>query len=218
MLRQLKPKLRSVRRTVGVALLALPALLTACGAVDVPPERPAAHALAGQRHRAGNGRIGDVDAHALAKRIHERVNEVRLRNGLKGLAWNGPLVPIAQGHSRDMQARRYFAHVSPTGEDFSRRYQRGGFTCRVPVAPGKFLTGGENLAQVHQVAQWRVWEDGRREPDQVRSLEDLAEATVTGWWNSPPHKQNLLRTEWLSEAIGVVVAADGTVWVTQNFC
>lgn len=204
----------------ALALTMLLCCLASCGGPELPNERPGAQAT--QRGSgAGIGPavvVGKLDAHALGLRIHERVNEVRARNGLKPLAWNGPLVAIAQGHSRDMQARSYFAHVSPSGEDFSQRYQRGGFVCRVPAGANRFLTGGENLAMVHQVGQWQVWEDGRREPDQIHSLEQLAEQTVTGWWNSPPHRQNLLRPEWQTEAIGVIVGADGTVWVTQNFC
>lgn len=199
------------------AFLAM-ASLPYCAAPEVADQTPTEPRELEAGETSAARRIGDIDGQLLAQRVHERVNDVRRRNGLKALAWNGALVAIAVGHSQDMQTRKYFAHVSPSGEDFSRRYQRGGFNCRVPMSPGKFLTGGENLAQVHQVLQWLVWGDGRREPGQVRSLDQLADATVTGWWNSPPHKENLLRAEWLTEAIGVAVAADGTIWVTQNFC
>lgn len=213
--------MRDAPMVQGLAALAASlglAGLVDCGGPEIRGDSPVGAGELEVGTRPAAERIGSVDGQLLALRIHERVNDIRRRNGLRALAWNGALVAIAAGHSQDMKERKYFAHVSPTGEDFSRRYQRGGFTCRVPVAPGKYLTGGENLAQVHQVVRWIVWGDGRREPGQVRSLDELAEATVTGWWNSPPHKENLLRAEWQSEAIGIAVAADGTVWVTQNFC
>ncbi len=204
---------------LGLALQVLAALVS-CGAAQVDGgSTPQAVAPAAQiQGQAAGPRIGQIDPAQLARRIHERVNAVRKANGLGELAWNGGLVAIATGHSRDMQQRGYFAHVSPSGEDFAGRYRRGGLECRVPAGPGRLLLGGENLAQVQQVTEWQVWSDGRKEPGPIRSLDELAEATVTGWWNSPPHKQNLLRPEWQSEAIGVVVGAYGTVWVTQNFC
>ena len=202
----------------AVALIAV--ALVGCGSAQ-GRETPLTQAYDQATQTPGQGskpRIGAIDPAVLAQLIHQKVNAVRRANGLAPLGWNGALVAIATGHSRDMQQRGYFAHVSPSGEDFASRYRRGGYECRVPAGPGRFLLGGENLAQVQQVAQWLVWEDGRKEPDQIRSAEELAEVTVTGWWNSPPHKQNLLRPEWLSQAIGVVVTADGGVWVTQNFC
>ncbi len=206
--------------SLAIAGLATSSWLAACASAPLagePPSQLSGDGVAG-RPREAPPQLGRVDAQTLAQRVHERVNDVRLRHGLKRLAWNEALVAIAAGHSRDMQSRNYFAHVSPSGEDFQQRYLRGGFACRVPLAPGQFLVGGENLAQVQQVTQWLVWADGRREADRILTLDQLAEATVTGWWNSPPHKQNMLRAEWQTEAIGVVVAADGTVWVTQNFC
>lgn len=211
----LHPPVTQIAATVIVVVVA-----SACSGAELPAERAAAESQAGTA-QSGAGRaaaIGKIDAAALAQRIHDRVNGVRVKNGLKPLAWNDRLVAVAELHSRDMQARKYFAHVSPAGEDFSRRYRRGGFSCRVPAGPQRFLTGGENLALVHQVDEWRVWDDGRREPARVNSLDEIAEQTVTGWWNSAPHRENLLRPEWASEAIGLAVAADGTVWVTQNFC
>lgn len=204
----------------GLWLLAVAwLLLGACSGADEAQDRGQAVGAGRQPQApAEQPRIGEIDPGQLAQRIHARVNAVRRANGLGELAWHGPLVAVATAHSRDMQQRGYFAHVSPSGEDFASRYQRGGVVCRVPAGPGRFLVGGENLAQVQQVAQWLVWSDGRKQPDHVRGLDELAEVTVTGWWNSPPHKQNLLRPQWQSQAIGVVIAADGAVWVTQNFC
>jgi len=47
--------------------------------------------------------------------------------------------------------------------------------------------------------------------------EDIAQQTVDGWMNSPGHRENIL-SEFHSEGIGVAVAADDKVYITQNFC
>jgi uncharacterized protein YkwD len=47
--------------------------------------------------------------------------------------------------------------------------------------------------------------------------EDLAEQTVDGWMNSSGHRKNIL-SGFHSEGIGVAIASDDKVYVTQNFC
>jgi len=47
--------------------------------------------------------------------------------------------------------------------------------------------------------------------------EMLAEQTVQGWMNSPGHRANIL-SGFHSEGIGVAIATDDKVYITQNFC
>lgn len=49
------------------------------------------------------------------------------------------------------------------------------------------------------------------------SLEDIAKTTVEGWMKSPGHRENLLGYH-TSEGIGVAIANDDKVYITQNFC
>lgn len=48
--------------------------------------------------------------------------------------------------------------------------------------------------------------------------QELAEALVDGWMNSPPHRENILAENWEKIGVGVVVSAEGKVFGTQNFC
>lgn len=67
----------------------------------------------------------------------QMINQERTSRGLKPLAADPELVPVARGHSADMFARGYFSHYAPEGED---PFQR------MADAHIKFRTAGENLA------------------------------------------------------------------------
>ena len=201
------------RPASSVASIARLALLvaTACGGVDrLDPGDPA--------DAPHLDPMATPDTADLAARIHREVNRARRRHGLSTLLWNAAPAAIALGHSRDMAARGYFAHDTPEGDGFGRRYARAGFQCRVPLDERTLLTGAENLALVWRWEGVRRWSDGREEKLGARGPDALAARTVQGWLDSPLHRANLLRPEWLTEGIGVVVTADGRVIVTQNFC
>ncbi len=155
---------------------------------------------------------------SVARLVHQEVNRVRAEHRLRPLAWDGRLGGVATNHSRDMLRRGYFAHNSPTGEDFSARYERGGYTCQVPLSSRSFLTGGENLALTHHNARIIVYADGRKVPAGFRTPAQVAQRVVDGWLHSPGHRANLLKPQWRQEGIGVAIGADGRIWVTQNFC
>ena len=50
------------------------------------------------------------------------------------------------------------------------------------------------------------------------SQEKIAETTVQGEMKSPGHKKNILTPYFKAEGIGVVIAPDDKVYITQNFC
>jgi hypothetical protein len=50
------------------------------------------------------------------------------------------------------------------------------------------------------------------------TLEEIAESTVEGWMNSPGHRKNILIPVWQREGIGVSIAPDDKVYITENFC
>ena len=73
----------------------------------------------------------------LETRMLDLVNEERAKAGLRPLALDPELTPVARSHSADMFARGYFAHDTPEGRDpFDR----------IRAAKVSFLTAGENLA------------------------------------------------------------------------
>jgi len=49
------------------------------------------------------------------------------------------------------------------------------------------------------------------------TLEELAAQAVASWMDSPGHRENILTDYWLAEGIGIVIAPDGRVYVTENF-
>jgi len=54
-------------------------------------------------------------------------------------------------------------------------------------------------------------------PSDWNTEEELAEKAVEGWMNSTGHRENIL-SGFHSEGIGVAIAEDDKVYITQNFC
>jgi uncharacterized protein YkwD len=195
---------------LAAVIIAALALLPSC----LPPQGDHASALpySGKYAKRTQPQIRIPDLEA---RIHALINKERQKHGLSRLAWNDRLSRIAREHSRDMAKRNYFSHDSPEGHDFSHRYRQGGYSCAVK-GQGVIYTGGENIFQnnlynsittVNGVAYYE-W---NRE-------EEIAETTVQGWMNSPGHRKNILTPQWGREGIGIFVAPDDKVYITQNFC
>lgn len=139
-----------------------------------------------------------VDEQVLAheRAIHDRVNEVRGQHDLGRLEYDETIATIAREHSADMAERDYFAHESPGGEGPDDRL--------ADVFPEHCREIGENIATV-----------GRRSDDDPDAV---AQRIVSGWMDSPGHRENLLREAFDEEGIGVAFADDGRVLATQNYC
>jgi uncharacterized protein YkwD len=124
------------------------------------------------------------------------VNFQRLLAGARPLRADALLARAARSHSRDMVAKHYFAHTSPTGSSLRSRVQRTGWTRFRPT-----WSLAENLA----------WGTG-----------ELATAAgiVNAWMQSPEHRANLLRKDLQRAGFGVVAgtpnAGDGGVTVTLD--
>lgn len=65
------------------------------------------------------------------------VNQEREKVGLSSLTVRPELIPIARSHAMDMWDRKYFAHISPEGEDVGNRLNEQSVS---------YLLAGENLA------------------------------------------------------------------------
>jgi uncharacterized protein YkwD len=180
----------------------LAVLLVAAGAAH--PQAPAAVE-----------RRPSIEAADLAKRIHARINGERAKHGLSSLAWDEGLARIAAGHSRDMATRKYLGHDSPEGQGFPQRYRKGGYSCAIRI--GRTIHGGaENIAltplydsvtTMNGIAHYN-W----------NSSEKIARKALDGWMKSPGHRKNILTPHWKREGIGVEIAPDHKVYITQNFC
>lgn len=157
----------------------------------------------------------EFDAAKLEGMIHDRINRERRARGLAALRWDDALSRIAGEHSRDMAKRGYFSHVSPEGRGFSQRYRAGGYTCGITVK-NVIYTGAENIFQ-NNLYDRITTVNGVKYYD-WNSMEEIADTTVEGWMNSPGHRKNILMPHWEREGIGISVAPDDKVYITQNFC
>jgi uncharacterized protein YkwD len=108
------------------------------------------------------------------------VNRKREHHGLHRLRANGELKRAAVAHTRDMVARRYFAHVAPSGATPAAR-----------AISAKYIT---------PTVRWEIgeclgWGYGRAQ---------TPAAIVRHWMHSPPHRAIVLAS-WARDA-GVGVA------------
>jgi uncharacterized protein YkwD len=152
----------------------------------------------------------------LEKNIHDLINRERQKHGLSPLLWNDTLSIIARKHSQDMANRNYFSHNAPEGHDFSYRYGQAGYSCAVHGQGNIYYMGAENIFQ-NNLYDRVVFVDGVAHYD-WNSEGKIATTTVRGWMDSKGHRKNILTPHWRSEGIGVAIAPDGKVYITQNFC
>lgn len=117
-------------------------------------------------------------------------NEARAAAGLGLLEPNPELAQAARHHAAEMAQLGYFSHTSPQPENatLAQRVARSGSFVR---------TLGENLALV-----------GETEP---------AQASITGWLDSPGHRANLLHPHFTHVGFGTAPYPDGRVAVAQVF-
>jgi len=156
----------------------------------------------------------DIDY--IERRVHALVNEYRVENGRSALSYDTELVSIARGHSLDMAENDFFDHDNLRGMDPTDRAEAAGYSCYKIY--GSYYTEGlaENI--------WQGWLY-----DSITYIgvvpyynwltqDEIAELAVDGWISSPGHRANLLEENYDREGIGVAIAADDKVYITQDFC
>jgi uncharacterized protein YkwD len=164
---------RSARRAVLVSVLA-----AAAAALAPAPARAQASAAcpsAGQP-------LGAAPPAAVEAAVLCRVNAERAAARLAPVQRAGALEASAQRHATDMVARRFFAHVSPSGGTVDKRARRAGYL----TAPC-----------------WVLGEDLGWAPPPVAS----AAAVVGAWMESPGHRAVILDPEFREAGIGIVTRA-----------
>jgi uncharacterized protein YkwD len=109
------------------------------------------------------------------------INNERARIGEPALLEDARLASAAAGHSRDMDTRGYFEHVSPSGQTVLMRIQASGF---IPNGGRVGYAIGENIA-------WgTLWLGTPR-------------AIVHAWMASPGHRANILDGAYRYTGIGI---------------
>jgi uncharacterized protein YkwD len=158
---------------------------------------------------------------AIETLVFEVINRVRAEHGLAVLAWDESLAAVARAHSADMAARDFFAHENPDGLDPTGRGEVMGVTCSKVIDDTRYTGIGENLIRTAAYESITITtRDGEEEGRAYdwRTLEGIAEHSVQGWMDSPGHRENILNPVWDRHGLGVVVTADYTIFITDNFC
>ena len=168
---------RSARRAVLLSVVAA-AVAAALAPVPARAQAPAACASAGQPL----GAAPPAPPAAVEAAVLCRVNAERAAARLAPVQRAGALEASARRHATDMVARRFFAHVSPSGGTVDKRARRAGYL----TAPC-----------------WVLGEDLGWAPPPVAS----ADAVVGAWMESPGHRAVILDPEFREVGIGIVTRA-----------
>jgi uncharacterized protein YkwD len=117
----------------------------------------------------------------------------------------------------------FFDHTDPAGRTPTDRATRSGYTCADrPLGSNSFTDGsiGENILQTHHFRQYSTTTRNGvsfREYD-WKTPEELAREIISLWSASPGHRANLLLAQYVHEGLGMALADDRRLFVTQNFC
>jgi uncharacterized protein YkwD len=144
----------------------------------------------------------------LERQIHESTNVARMANERDSLEWDDVLGNLARTHSEDMANRGYFKHINPEGQSPMKRLEQAGYTmCRLV---------GENIYQNNLYS--RVITEKKKTTYDWNSMEAITATTLKGWMGSDSQRQTILDKGYTREGIGVAIASDDKVYITQIFC
>jgi len=163
-------------------------LLLLAGCV-ASPGVPTARADA-EADSAGGTAQESAGAAAAEARIEALVSAHRTSIGLGALEPDADLAALARAHSARMAQG-----IVPVGHD--------GFEVRTQAIYKKLPKAtrvGENVSQ-----------------HQGRELDEVPEAAFAGWLDSPLHRKNIEKPAFNVSGVGLVVAPDRTIYVTQLF-
>lgn len=138
---------------------------------------------------SGASEPADASLEALARDLHEAVNQVRTSRHLQPLSRRPELDRVARGHSADMAARHYVAHESPEGANVLDRL--------ATTRRDDFTLAAENIGATNRASPNRE--------------------ILNGWLQSQVHRTNLLSPAFNETGIGVARMRDGTLVYTQVY-
>jgi uncharacterized protein YkwD len=152
----------------------------------------------------------------LEGRVHELINVERKNAKINPLEIDDRLARIARAHSEDMAKRNFFSHVSPEGKDATARAKVSGYDCRKISFDYSAEGLGENIYQGNLYSS--VQTRGTQRTYNWNSAEVIASESVRAWMQSDVHRKNILQKNYTLTGIGIAIAADDKVYVTQVFC
>ncbi|MCB5262871.1 MAG: CAP domain-containing protein [Candidatus Cloacimonetes bacterium] len=126
------------------------------------------------------------------KEVWRLTNIERTRYSLRPLSYDPGLATLARYHSDNMQKRDFFAHRDHQGDEVAGRQKK--------YYPVMVLSNiGENIGRFRNSA-------GTFTPQEL----------VSGWMNSPSHRENILHPEYTHLGVGISLQG-GTMYATQDF-
>ena len=171
-----------------------------------------------------------VEPRSLEIRVSELINAERMKEKLKPLKIDAKLSEIARRHSEDMARRGFFDHVNPDGHGPTERGVAAHYKCVRHLAPDMRLDENGNVFQGEYVSEGlaenifqnnlynRVIISGLEIKHEWNSADKIARTSVAGWMASPGHRQNILAGRYEKTGVGIAIAANDQVLITQLFC
>jgi|GEM_PF-887051 len=162
--------------------------------VEAPATTPSTTVPSGVPANPNNKSFKYLDT--VEKEILTYVNQERANAGLKPLAWEENMRPIARYKSNNMLQYNYFEHNTPSLNnagpmDLAAKYF-------------KYNTNGYGENIFYSMGY----------PEATTTAKYL----VDQWMNSPGHRANILNPNWTKMSAGVVFSSQGNyVYATQHF-
>lgn len=142
---------------------------------------------------------GGMNITQVERAVFEAVNERRDSRGHAELNYDASVAADARDHARDMAAKGYFNHTSPSGETQQTRYG---------------CTSGENIYQTWVDRDVITLDDIRHHTTE----DSLATGIFKGWVNSPLHYRLGILGDWSRAGVGVAITESGKVYAVMGFC
>ena len=159
-----------------------------------------------------------VDEREIEQRTFALVNGARARrvNSDAALQWDETIAQVARDHSKHMADNDHFSHVDLQGRLPADRERDAGISCYRETERYTIGSMGENLFFTE------IWDTSETVRHVTiykwQTMSDIANEAVEGWLISPDHRANMLHPAYIKTGVGVSIAQNGGVYITQNFC
>lgn len=168
---------------------------------------------------ADTGAQPEVTANELERQIHQQINRVRQNHGLSQLNSDELLTAIARKHSSDMASYHFFSHMNLQGESPVERAKNLGWNKKKPQGSNTWAIGpGENIFMNHlydKVITTKQNGVAVKKEYLWKTPEEIAQSTVQGWMDSPPHRKNILSPKYDQQGIGVAISGH-EIYITED--
>ncbi len=168
---------------------------------------------------AGTNEQPEITSAELERQIHQQINRERQNHGLPLLDTDELLTAVARKHSLDMANRHYFNHINLQGEGPVERAKNLGWNKKKQNDANTWAIGpGENIFLNHLYGKVVTTKRNGVTIDKQytwKSSREIAQSTVQGWMDSPPHRKNILSPKYDQQGIGVSISGND-IYVTEN--